>query len=129
MSTMALDSGYLVYGSNQLILIHLLNTQALTLTVVRLSGTTKLRHRTSKTTCLVVHRVHLIFACSWVNNCNYHNVRLPIQNKFCDFLSRSSKNEVWLVRHDKWQSLVFCLKYSVLILVVIHLNACYTRST
>ena len=70
MSTMALDSGYLVYGSNQLILIHLLNTQALTLTVVRLSGTTKLRHRTSKTTCLVVRRVKSYFRL-FLSHCQY----------------------------------------------------------
>ena len=51
-----------------------------------------------------------IFYCSWVNvnNRNYHNVRLPIQNKFRIsekwFFFRTSKNEVWFVRHDKWQN-------------------------
>ena len=41
-----------------------------------------------------------IFYCSWVNvnNRNYHNVHLPIKW----FFSRTSKNEVWYVWHDKW---------------------------
>ena len=69
-------------------------TQSSTLTVVHLSGTTKLRNRTSKTTCLVVRRVKSYF--QWFLAC--FTAQIPIAAGYV--MRRSYYFIAWFSNHS-----------------------------